>query len=64
MMPLQFRTVAPQQQYYPQQVITQPVASQQLDVSQLFNMIMPIMALSMVFGMLTPMIKQFGDMNK
>ena len=40
-------------------------AAQQFDISQLINMIFPIMGLMMVFGMLTPMMRNmsegFGD---
>jgi hypothetical protein len=44
------------QQFGPQQVTTyyQPT---QLDISQIMNMVLPIMMMAMVFAMITPMFK-------
>ena len=55
--------VTPQQFLQPQVVRPQQMMPQQqaFDISQLINMIIPIMSLMMVFGMLTPMMKGMSE---
>jgi len=44
------------QQFGPQQVTTY-YRPAQLDISEIMNMVLPIMMMAMVFGMITPMFK-------